>query len=63
MSSWFLTALFAVLIGGATVLMLVILVGLCTETANSATQDTAGWRTKLRPLWQVQVTGTRKLDS
>jgi hypothetical protein len=63
-SSWLFTALFAVLMVGATVLMLAILVGLCMDGAKGVGYDRTGWRRRLRPFGRLDVTGrTPRLNS
>lgn len=64
MSSWFYTVLLALLMGGATVLMLAILVGLCMDSVNEVDQDRTAWLARLRAFGPADLTGrTRRLNS
>lgn len=63
MTSWLFTALFVLLMTGATVLMLAILVGLCRDRSKGTGRyDTS--LARLHPFCPAQVRGrTRGLNS
>jgi hypothetical protein len=64
MSTTLWTTLFAVLMAGATVVMLAILVGLVTDSARWASRESRVWLARLSPFYPVAVKQrTRRCNS
>jgi hypothetical protein len=64
MSTTLWAALFAVLMAGATAVMLAILVGLSTESAARPGRENRNWAARLRPFCPERVSQlTRRFNS
>ena len=64
MSTTLWTALFAVLMAGATAVMVAILVGLVTDSAARPGRESRNWAAKLRPFCLMHLSQfTRRFNS